>query len=433
MGRSGKTPPTKIRGDIKMPKNSGFDKLLAVVFCATIIIGFVLVSVTAEKFQDGKVENTLFVSDMDTTFPVIPFEKTSADYYEYKRTSYIIPIGFQIYNKTPVYTGNATYSIAINGSTSGYSNAQYVIDMPNLDNWVMTGWNITVTKPSDTDLYYSVAAFGYDTNITQGNSEQGLLLHENYGMGNSIDFTYYNNISLSRLTSLQLYELSQNYDNHALQINIKDKDGDGLSAWTYDMSITISGYQISEYNLASTISVGLGIATTLNIAVALFMTDAVDWGKNTRWSGSKKNRSSRKRKNKKRFMAWIIPAGFIAAIYAFTGSAAAQTISDSGFTTSLDLIYIFPIAVLVASAIATWYGRLNIWIALLSSLTSISIVWLISDYTNLVMSPLSNAIWYGYSWGLIEILGLAHLISLFAMTILAIVNLTETKGATLWR
>ena len=102
------------------------------------------------------------------------------------------------------------------------------------------------------------------------------------------------------------------------------------------------------------------------------------------------------------------------------------------FETQIELLYALPIGILVLTAFGMWYRVLNPVIALLSVLTGIAIAWLFAPYTTLIMTPLSNTVWYGYEWTLIEALALTHLATIFTMVGVAVYNLYRSGGGKLW-
>lgn len=97
-----------------------------------------------------------------------------------------------------------------------------------------------------------------------------------------------------------------------------------------------------------------------------------------------------------------------------------------------ELTYGFVIGFSVFVFISAYFQKLRISFALLFILLSIGIAWLIAPFTMLLMTPLSNAIWYGYEWGMYEAFALYHLFTLIAMPIVALFILYKTGGKALW-
>lgn len=100
----------------------------------------------------------------------------------------------------------------------------------------------------------------------------------------------------------------------------------------------------------------------------------------------------------------------------------------------IELLYAISIGIAISILIATYFGKLTIPMAILSFLTfGLGIAWLLAPYTTLIMTPLSNSIWYGYSWGYVEIFALAHIISTFFWVLpIMFYNFYATGGKTGW-
>ena len=102
------------------------------------------------------------------------------------------------------------------------------------------------------------------------------------------------------------------------------------------------------------------------------------------------------------------------------------------FETQIELLYGLPIGILILTAIAMWFKVLNPIVALLSILAGIGVAWLLSPYTALIMTPLANSLWYGYSWGFLEALALMHIVTIFGMVGIAVYNLYRSGGGKSW-
>lgn len=102
------------------------------------------------------------------------------------------------------------------------------------------------------------------------------------------------------------------------------------------------------------------------------------------------------------------------------------------YLTQIELLYALPIGLIIACAIAIYYNRLNPMIAGIGILGGIVIAWAIAPYTALIMTPIHNAIFYGYSWTLLVYLGLLHIILIFIILGLFLRNLYISKGKRGW-
>lgn len=98
----------------------------------------------------------------------------------------------------------------------------------------------------------------------------------------------------------------------------------------------------------------------------------------------------------------------------------------------IEILYFIPLIVLIIVAFAFWIEKIDWVIGIISIALAFIVAWLLQAYTAVVMTPLGNALWYGYSWGIVEILGLVHLILIFLCTFRAVYNLWVSKGKVIW-
>lgn len=98
----------------------------------------------------------------------------------------------------------------------------------------------------------------------------------------------------------------------------------------------------------------------------------------------------------------------------------------------IDLLFLIPLMVLLITAVATWYQKLNLWVAFIGTLTAFGITYWLAPYQELVLNPLTSSLWYGYSWGYLEIVTAIHIITLFIMSGIAVYNLYMTGGKKIW-
>lgn len=102
------------------------------------------------------------------------------------------------------------------------------------------------------------------------------------------------------------------------------------------------------------------------------------------------------------------------------------------FETSIEILYAIPIGILIAVLIGTFYGKLTLPIGFIGVVLGLVLAWLLAPYIALVMEPLTNSIWYGYEWTLLEIFGLTHIASVFTMAGVGLYNLYRSGGVTFW-
>lgn len=99
---------------------------------------------------------------------------------------------------------------------------------------------------------------------------------------------------------------------------------------------------------------------------------------------------------------------------------------------TIELVYLIPLTIMMICAFAVFFNQLNVFFGFVATGISFVVSYIIAPYTDTVITPVSNSIWYGYSWGLIEILGLIDIILIFAMSIIAVNNLWLSKGKKFW-
>lgn len=99
---------------------------------------------------------------------------------------------------------------------------------------------------------------------------------------------------------------------------------------------------------------------------------------------------------------------------------------------TIDLIYAFPIILSIIAILGMYLEKVNWFIALMGIVIGFGLTYYIAPYTAIIMGSLSNSLWYGYSWGLFEYLGLIHLITICIMSAIAIYNLYMSNGKKLW-
>jgi len=258
-------------------KNKGSDKILTVIFVLAILTGFYLVSMVNASFENDKENISLFNSDSaitfgkyaNTGFPVNSFANFTTGINQIESTSY-----FQ-YEKTPVYLGNETWSYSVN-ATDSYTQALYVIELPNMENWIIDEIVINQSKNTDTDLRQQITIWSIDsTNFEYGTI--GTLLYSDSGIGGT---TLYHNhtVDLSLSQALDVLDKASDNTKHFITISMDDTSLDGLGAFSWDFSIEISGKQIDSYNITQQLNLVMGIAITINVLCIVFMSDEIDIG-----------------------------------------------------------------------------------------------------------------------------------------------------------
>lgn len=97
-----------------------------------------------------------------------------------------------------------------------------------------------------------------------------------------------------------------------------------------------------------------------------------------------------------------------------------------------DFIYLIPLSILLITILGVYYQKLNFFIALMGCGIALGITYWIVPYQELVIHSLGSTVWYGYEWGLFEIIAIMHIFTIFTMSGLAIYNLYMTGGKKIW-
>lgn len=261
-----------------MPKNTQNDKMLAFLFVIAIVFNFYLISLVSASFENGESE-TLFISDSATTFAKV--EKAGYPYTTTDNitTSLEMAIGTTVFqfDKTPVYVGNNTWSIPINATTTGQDGlAVYVIELPNLDSWIIDEIVINQTSNSDSDLKMQVNVFSVTDN-TYNYGETYTTIFSNFGVGGS---STWNNqtIDVSLSNALNILDVADGNTKHFMTITQADNDDDGLGAFSWNIEVEITGKKIQTYNLMQQLEIAVGINIIVAGFITVFMNDRIDIG-----------------------------------------------------------------------------------------------------------------------------------------------------------
>lgn len=102
---------------------------------------------------------------------------------------------------------------------------------------------------------------------------------------------------------------------------------------------------------------------------------------------------------------------------------------------SFDMAFFLPIFMLIFATLLAYYEKITIPIAVFSIIISTGIALAFSSMHAIILTPMVNALWYGYSWtypNYLPILALAYVVSLFLLSGMAVYNLIRTHGKSLW-
>ena len=253
--------------------------MLTALFLAVMLAGFGAIAYVEYDYAQTTQPIQLFVSDDNTVFPVIPAYTDYNGWYslrnaQYERTNFD---GLQT-NKTAVYAGNNTYVMSIDiMNTLFYKYATYVIELPELDNWLITSINLTTTLNIDTDLRSEIYIHHHTGDYDRTNPSHKTIVYQNNGEGGAETYKE-KDIAVPLSKAVEVYDGCQNQDVKALEFMLYDKDQNGFGAFSWEFSIEIHGEILSGWSSHDTVVAILVISGTANILIALVMTDGLDIG-----------------------------------------------------------------------------------------------------------------------------------------------------------
>lgn len=267
-----------------MPKNKVSDKILTIIFVVSILMGFYLVSMVNASFENDKENVLLFESNSAINFLEIEITDLPFNTFNFVSSGYYLNLdseSFYNYTKNPVYLGNDTWSMSINGSShNNVQYAKYVIELDELPNWLISDITLNLTKNTDSDLAISWAIYSINTlneyKYLDGDKFSTIVYSDILAGSTSIYYNKTANINLA--TSLDIYDKALDGVQHFIVIRILDVGSDGLDSWAWNINMVIEGKQIDTYNIMQQLNMSLIIAIIINVFVIIFMTDKIDVG-----------------------------------------------------------------------------------------------------------------------------------------------------------
>lgn len=98
----------------------------------------------------------------------------------------------------------------------------------------------------------------------------------------------------------------------------------------------------------------------------------------------------------------------------------------------LEILYIIVFAIITLFTVLAYTRKMSTGIALFSLLTGIGIVWTFNQFMQMMINPLSNVIFYGYSWTILTFMVLVNIILIIIALIVRGYNLTISGGKIGW-
>lgn len=99
---------------------------------------------------------------------------------------------------------------------------------------------------------------------------------------------------------------------------------------------------------------------------------------------------------------------------------------------AIELSYMLMFMFLILFGILGITRKMSAGIAMASIAAGFGISYYLAPYMALVINPLGNSIAYGYSMGVVEWIGVAHLGSIVFMVLVAAYNLISSGGKIVW-
>lgn len=98
----------------------------------------------------------------------------------------------------------------------------------------------------------------------------------------------------------------------------------------------------------------------------------------------------------------------------------------------LEILYIIVFAIITLFTVLAYTRKMSTGIALFSLLTGIGIVWTFNAYMQMMITPLSNVIFFSYEWSYLAFMVLVNVILIILALIVRAYNLTITGGKIGW-
>lgn len=289
-----------------MPKNTITDKFLAVVFALVIMLDFIGVYYIANN-MNSEDESILWVSGADTEFPTYAYSGLPPLYdtnFTYGTNTKVLVSGnnnAQV-NYTPAYLGNNSWGVSIGTELSSVAYRYFtsVMDVPNLQNWIITRVKMNVSlNPANTDCKVVLNAGHHNLLVKWADATQGTVLIRDASAGGHSYINYDEEIALE--DALRVYDFAQSTDYQDIYLYISDEDGDGWEGWACKWSIEIYGQTIEQYDIQTYIMWYMGAMVVIKVLTFIFMLDDIDIGGKTKdIYKAVKPRTYKKKKSKRR-------------------------------------------------------------------------------------------------------------------------------------
>lgn len=99
---------------------------------------------------------------------------------------------------------------------------------------------------------------------------------------------------------------------------------------------------------------------------------------------------------------------------------------------TIDLVILLPLIFSILALFGLVLEKVNWFIALVSIIGAFGIAYYFAPYTELMIVPLKNVLWYGYDWSLLAWLVLGNIFCYIGMGATAMYNLYMSNGKKIW-
>lgn len=365
----------------------------------------------------------LFDTDQNLNFAILDYVNEPDPYYTDIQTSQRAKAGAEYFqwNRTPIYSGNETWSINVN-STGDSIEDNFVIfafEIPNADDFIINYININTSKNSDSDLDMRMQFFFPEIN-GKWDYEEGIRtsVFIDTAVGSVSGTEYEKNVSMSLNQAIEINNKASNSAKTIAYLTFADSSHDGIGAFAFSINIEIHGQKQSEISITDTIAWVMGGICVIMGFATVYIWDGIDIIKQS-------NTAQRLRKTKTNA---VLPIGL-------AGFGGAGFFGIEGIDFAFSLIYLIPIIISIIAIIFVFFNRMNKWLAGFSIGGSVIFALLFAPFQSIVITPLVNAIWYGYDWtspSYLPVIALVWLILTITLSIGAIYNAYITNGKSFW-
>lgn len=259
---------------------------LSFLFMIMILGNFVSVGAITYVYETNGHDNItqLYTTDSNTDFDLIPFGASMpTNNFDNFTTGYFFlhappTVVWLSYDKTPAYLGNNTWGFSTNATfhVGAQAQATIVIDLPELNKWVITDVDINTTLPGDTDSSWRVKLYSKNSiiELTDPFLDVQILSETIPALTTSID----KHIDVNPVASLEAYQNSQGKPETGLQIEILDPANDGMAGTAFQFSVTIYGTLATGWTLETSLLISTSIWNIIILIGVIYSLDMFDVG-----------------------------------------------------------------------------------------------------------------------------------------------------------